>query len=62
MTTTRPRDAMMQPVQNPELMYRSDPLPAPMRLRLRALNYAHHVTEQLCCLNWLHGRLKAGVA
>lgn len=47
MTTSRPRDAMMQGVQNPEIMYRSDPLPEVMRARLQALGYAPHVTELL---------------
>ena len=47
MTTSRPRNTMMQGVQNPEIMYRSDPLPEAMRARLHALGYAPHVTELL---------------
>lgn len=38
---------MMQGVQNPEIMYRSDPLPEHTRTRLRALGYAPHATELL---------------
>lgn len=47
MTTSRPRNAMMQGVQNPEIMYRSDPLPDAMRARLQASGYAPHATELL---------------
>lgn len=38
---------MMQGVQNPEIMYRSDPLPEAMRPRLRDLSYAPHAAELL---------------
>ena len=47
MTTSRPRNAMMQGVQNPEIMYRSDLLPEAMRTRLQVLGYAPHATELL---------------
>lgn len=47
MTTSRPRNAMMQGVQNPEIMYRSDPLPEAMRTRLHALGYAPHAADLL---------------
>ncbi|BDP40819.1 hypothetical protein DAETH_07880 [Deinococcus aetherius] len=42
--TTAP---MMQGVQNPKIMYRSDPLPDAMRERLRAPGYAPHATDLL---------------
>lgn len=38
---------MMQGVQHPEIMYRSAPLPEPMRARLRELGYAPVATELL---------------
>ena len=44
MTTKNP---MMAPVQNPHIIYQSDPLPEQMRGRLRELGYAPHVTELL---------------
>ena len=47
MTTSRPQNAMMQGVQNPEIMYLSDPLPDTMRARLQASGYAPHATELL---------------
>ena len=37
---TRPRNAMMQGVQNPEIIYRGPALPETMRARLRELGYA----------------------
>ena len=40
-------DAMNAPVQNPHIMYRSEPLPEAMRATLMMLNYAPHVTELL---------------
>lgn len=39
--------SMQQGVQNPELMYRSDALPAEMRVRLEQLGYAPHAAELL---------------
>ena len=47
MTTSRTPNAMMQGVQNPEIMYRSDPLPEAMRARLQALGYAPHAADLL---------------
>ncbi|WP_135230467.1 hypothetical protein [Deinococcus fonticola] len=44
---TTAKDPMMAPVQNPHIMYRSDPLPKQMQTRLRELGYAPHVTELL---------------
>lgn len=41
------KDPMNAPVQNPHIMYRSDPLPEQMRDRLRELGYAPHLTELL---------------
>jgi len=41
------KNPMMQGVQNPEIMYRSDPLPEEMRARLRELGYAPEVTRLL---------------
>lgn len=41
------KNSMLLPVQNPEIMYRSEALPEDMRLRLRQLGYAPHVTELL---------------
>ena len=38
---------MMQGVQNPDIIYRSEPLPEFMRARLWALGYAPHATELL---------------
>ena len=38
---------MMQGVQHPEIMYRSAPLPEPMRARLRELGYPPVATELL---------------
>ena len=43
----REKDAMNAPVSHPHIMYRSDPLPEAMRERLRALDYAPHVTDLL---------------
>lgn len=41
------KNSMLLPVQNPELMYRSEALPEDMRPRLHQLGYAPHVTELL---------------
>ena len=38
------KNPMMAPVQNPHIIYRSEPLPEWMRLRLLSLKYAPHVT------------------
>ncbi|CAM4247582.1 hypothetical protein [Deinococcus marmoris] len=40
-------DAMNAPVQNPHIMFRSDPLPEAMRVKLMLLDYAPHVTDLL---------------
>lgn len=40
-------DAMNAPVQNPHTMFRGDPLPEAMRVKLMLLNYAPHVTDLL---------------
>jgi hypothetical protein len=45
MTTTEA--PMMQGVQNPEIMFRSAPLPATMRFRLLELGYAPHAAKLL---------------
>jgi len=45
MTTLK--NPMMQGVQNPEIMYRSAPLPGEMQARLRELGYAPHATKLL---------------
>lgn len=41
------KNPMAAPVKHPHIIYRSDPLPEAMRERLRALEYAPHVTELL---------------
>lgn len=44
---TATRNQMMAPVQNPHIMYRSEPLPEQMQARLEELGYAPHAVSLL---------------